>query len=111
MPVPDDRELDHLFASYRDALPDMEPSAEFMPLLWQAIEARQNVTLNWRRLASAFASAALAICLVLTLAAYSIRSHVSPVYESTYVEALALAEDDPGESLVFVPVNAVGEVQ
>ena len=35
------KELDHLFARYRTAVPDPEASVNFMPELWRKIEARQ----------------------------------------------------------------------
>ena len=36
-----DVKLDRLFAAYRDALPEVEPSAHFVAGVWQQIEARQ----------------------------------------------------------------------
>ena len=39
----DDQRLDALFRAYREACPAPEPSANFMPNLWQRIEARQTL--------------------------------------------------------------------
>lgn len=37
-----DSKLDALFAQYRDAMPDQDAGASFMPGLWQKIEARRD---------------------------------------------------------------------
>ena len=39
-----DSKLDALFAEYRSACPDPEPSADFMPAMWKRIEARRIQT-------------------------------------------------------------------
>ena len=44
--------LDALFAEYRGAVQEPEPSRDFMPGLWQKIEARRNqkhIDLHCRR--------------------------------------------------------------
>ena len=41
-----DNKLDALFAEYRSACPDPEPSANFMPGLWKRIEARRTATIS-----------------------------------------------------------------
>ena len=41
-----DDKLDALFAEYRMACPDPEPSADFMPGLWKRIEARRVATVS-----------------------------------------------------------------
>src|SRR5580658_2002851 len=38
--------LDALFAEYRMACPDPEPSADFMPGMWKRIEARRVATVS-----------------------------------------------------------------
>src|ERR1700728_1293365 len=40
--VKPDGELDHLFESYRAALPDPEASANFMPELWRRIRSEAH---------------------------------------------------------------------
>ena len=47
----DDSKLDQLFQTYRAACPDVEPSTNFMPNLWQRIEGRHSfgfVFATWR---------------------------------------------------------------
>lgn len=64
---PDSRELDELFARYRAACPDVEPSANFMPTLWARIEQRKSVFNFLPKLARLAAAATAASCLLLTV--------------------------------------------
>ena len=97
-----ERELDALFAAYRLACPEPEPSANFTPELWRKIEEGRSVSYNFTRLTQAFVTMAAAICLVLTFLQFSIRTQPS-FYTQTYVEALADASAD--ESPVYSEVN------
>ena len=82
--------LDRLFLEYRDACDAPELSANFMPALWQKIEARQSSSWIFKKVSgwfvavSAAASAVLAIALLSTPAVSGGNS-----YASTYVDALA----------------------
>lgn len=81
--------LDALFAEYRDALPDAEPGAAFMPGLWKRIEARRTSNLwVFRRLAQVCVGATLALAVL--MGAYVIpRLEKAPVYSTSYVDELA----------------------
>lgn len=57
---------DACVASYRDSCPEVAPSAQFMPRLWQKIEARNNYRSNLMLLARGFVTAAGCVCLVLS---------------------------------------------
>ncbi len=98
----DETRLDALFAAYRDACPDPEPSANFMPLLWQKIETREQTSTIFGRLARNLVTAALALSSILALA---VSLSYSPALPSeSYVEVLA--EDQARESLdYFEPVQ------
>jgi len=61
-------ELDQLFAKYKDAVPDPDASANFMPGLWQKIEARQSFTMRIKKLTQVFVVATAAVCLGLGMA-------------------------------------------
>ncbi len=80
--------LDRLFAAYREALPDPEPSADFMPRLWQRIEAQQSLTRDFRRLTEVLVTAAIAVSLVMGVFLVGRQPSVS-FYSGTYVEVLA----------------------
>jgi hypothetical protein len=83
----DEQRLDALFRAYRDACPTPEASANFMPNLWQRIEARQTYTFSFKRMANALVTAAVAFSIVLGV--YMSIPHANPYYAQTFVEVLA----------------------
>src|ERR1700735_5364777 len=83
-----DEKLDALFRAFA-AYPTPEPSANFMPTLWQKIESRQTFTFSFRRIANAFA--ATAVALTVALSVYMYVPHASAVPSQTYVDVLAEA--------------------
>jgi len=84
-----DHELQRLFEAYRAACPEVEPSRNFMPVLWQKIEARREASIPFaRRLAQGFA--ALAATASLGLVLLMVISPPETMGTSiSYVEALA----------------------
>lgn len=97
MSMADNREqrLDRVFAEYRDACPDVEPAANFMPRMWERIDARRNPLFTWVLMSRRALVGALALCLVLGFALGTAFSS-SQFYQTTYVEALdssAVPED------------------
>ena len=93
-----DERLDALLQAYRDACPTPEPSANFMPNLWQRIESRQSFTFSFQRMANAFVTAAVALSIALGVYMSIPRSDPSS-YTQSYLEALADANtlDIPDE--------------
>jgi hypothetical protein len=88
----DEERLDALFRAYREACPDREPSPNFMPHLWQRIEARQTMTFSLRRMAGGFVTAALALSVALGVF-MSIPQHSNQTsVPQSYIEALADAQ-------------------
>lgn len=83
------QQLDRLFMEYRDACEPPDLSANFMPLLWQKIEARQSSTWAFRKISGWFVAASVAASAVLALALFAMPSTPNPIYPNTYVEALA----------------------
>jgi len=98
--------LDGLWVEYRAACPDSEPSANFMPMLWQKIEARRAETTSvFRHMAQAWVMAALALTLL--IAVLLPRLQREPIYSAnTYVEVL-----DDAHSNDAVDLLAGGEVE
>ena len=85
----DDEKLDALFRAFAKACPDREPSANFMPNLWQRIEARQTNAFSFRRMANALVTAAVALSIAMGV----YMSLPTPVnYSQNYIEALAEAK-------------------
>lgn len=97
-----DSRLEALLEEYRAALPDPEPSADFMPRLWQRVEASQGVLISFRRWTQGFVTAAVALCLLMVLYLASPLGQVSPVYTATYLDALA--SDHSPERLAYSEV-------
>jgi len=90
---PDDERLDALFAAYRSACEPREVSANFMPELWGKIDRVQANTFSFRRVARGFVSAAAALTLGMATFAILPSHSFAPVYNVTYVEALAAHND------------------
>ena len=98
--------LNSLLAAYRQACPDPEVSPDFMPRLWQRIEARRSDTaIVFRRLAQACAVAALAVTLLIgTVVIPRIQAEFTD--SATYMDALSaehstdFAEVVPGGDLL-----------
>src|SRR5438067_10069306 len=90
------RRLDSMFRAYRDSCEVPEPSANFMPEIWRRIEARQNVSLMFRRLATGFVTGAAALSMA--MAFFLIVPAEQPsIYNNTYVEVLAAHQTDVPE--------------
>src|SRR5260370_24916805 len=85
-PLPE--ELKGLLASYREALPDADPAANFMPALWSRIESRKSFTYTFRRLARGLVTAAVAACLVMSGLLVSPRGHSQSAVNSAYIDVL-----------------------
>jgi hypothetical protein len=91
--------LDALFREYRSAFPDVEGSTNFMPNLWQKIEARRVANTSiFRRLAQACVMAA--ITLTLLMAALLPRLQREPVYNMTYIDVLDNAHTSEAADLI-----------
>jgi hypothetical protein len=80
--------LSSLFAAYREACPDPEPSQDFMPQLWRKIEARRSFAYGVKRLAQGFIAAAAVASLV--MGAYLVQPQ--PRTPPTYLELLAAGQ-------------------
>ena len=94
----EEERLDALFRAYRDACPTPEASANFMPNLWQRIEARQTYAFSFKRMANALVTAAVALSILLGV--YMSVPSSNPYYAQTFVEVLADANSqDPGIDL------------
>ncbi len=77
-----------LFRAYSEVCGEPQGSPEFMPRLWEKIEARQRSASFFRRLAGGLATAAAGLSFVLFLATAP-KPVNSNFYTSTYLEVLA----------------------
>jgi len=94
-------ELNQLLRSYKAALPDPDPSANFMPQLWRNIEARQTLMLRVRKLTQMFVGAAAAVCLLFAMVQV-VPGGSRPEVHASYVDALAAAH--PADSLAALGI-------
>jgi hypothetical protein len=100
----EDEKLDALFRAYRNACPDPEASANFMPTLWARIESRQTFLFSFRRMANAFVTAAVALSVALGVYLTIPRSTPGTPSE-TYVEVLAAAHPLENPDIVSPAVH------
>jgi len=96
-------ELDTLFANYKSAVPDPDPSANFMPELWRRIEARQSFAVRIRKLTQVFVGAAAAFCLLFAMIEVAPGSSRQELHGS-YVDVLAAAH--PVDNLAALGIVA-----
>ena len=82
-------DLDALFGAYRDACPDPDASANFMPELWRRIEERQRSVFFLGRWARALVTAAAVLSLGMAAYLYIPHGSNSIFSVESYVEALA----------------------
>ena len=83
----EDSRLDALLAAYRAACRDVEPGPNFMPAIWQGIEARRSFWSVFQREARALVTACAAIFVVL-LALNLFSGAQSRPMPPTYADAL-----------------------
>jgi len=82
----DDR-LNALWAEYRDACPEPEQGTNFMPQLWQKIEARRVEPVSiFKRMSYICVMATVALTLAITVILPRIQRE--PVYSATYIDVL-----------------------
>jgi len=90
--------LNALFRAYGEACVAPEPSANFIPQLWQRIESRQTFSFFFGRVARGFVTAAVAA--TLAMAFYLTVPRASGTYTSTYVEVLAASHNTDNPDLM-----------
>src|ERR1700681_4587153 len=77
--------LDALWVEYREATPDPEASPNFMPQLWQKIEARRVETTSvFRRLAQICVMATVALTLLMSVVLIPQLQSNEVAYNGTY---------------------------
>jgi hypothetical protein len=94
----DESRLDGLFQSYRVSCPEIEPGPNFMPALWQRIEARHNFWFVFRGLARTTVTASAALCLLLLILNLLVPAQ-SYLPAPTYTDALMA--DHSAENLYY----------
>jgi len=99
--------LDAMFRAYRDACPDPDVSANFMPELWRRIDERQRSVFFMGRWARALVTAAAVLSLGMAAYLYIPRGSTSVFAVESYVEALAAGH---GQDSPNLPEQAADEL-
>jgi hypothetical protein len=99
--------LDSLFRAYREACPGPEPGVNFMPEMWARIDARQDSTNLFGRMAKALVTVALAATVILGIMVSS-ANQSSSGYDGTYLEALTA---DHASSLEPLNLDRISEME
>ncbi len=99
---PDADRLSPLFRQYRESCPEVEPGPEFMPRMWERIDARRSLGWKLRIYTRGIATAALTVCLALAAMLYIPTYYRGGVYDRTYLEALE--DDQAPEALAYSDV-------
>jgi hypothetical protein len=84
----EEEQLDALFSRYRSVCPDVEPSANFMPELWNRIEGRRSLWFRFSQLGKNALAVSAALCLVLL----ALNLSEPPQVAANYADAL-LSDD------------------
>ncbi len=101
-----EQELDRLFEDYRDAIPEVEPSPDFLARVWEKIE--QNRAAGWLPFLRLWAPrVALAGGLAAALLTASVwipaqQQRQEAVLEQSYVEALTVESLDEHDGALWI---------
>lgn len=92
-----DKIVDRLLAAYRDTLPEIDASPEFLPGIWKRIDTATPVSwlLPLRQLAIRVVAGSAAVAALLLGALWVSNGHSVDVLESHYVDVLTV--DSMGE--------------
>lgn len=102
-----DRDLDGLLAQYRGDIGEPEASVNFMPRLWQKIEAKRNLTFKFRRLTQLFVGTAAAICLLIAGVSTALPPGRASQPHGSYLDVLA--EAVPADTLAAQGIRVESE--
>jgi hypothetical protein len=103
--TPSDHELNRLLARYAQSVSEPEAGANFMPGVWQRIEAKRGVSFKLAAYARVLAMGAASLCLAAGLFELS-TARPDSFSSSRYVDVLD--DDDAAETLAFADVVATG---
>ncbi len=93
-------ELEKLFGLYKNAIPDPDASAHFLPGMWSRIESRRPPLLMLKRWARVLVTSAAAAVLLMTFFLIP-RYQRLQIDGSTYVDVLAADDLSESEHLAY----------
>lgn len=95
----EDSQLDQLFRDYRAACPDVEPSTNFMPNLWQKIERRHSFGFVFRNVARSGMTACAALCLLLIFLNFASPFRDRVMQNTNYADVLTADHNSENTTL------------
>jgi hypothetical protein len=101
-------ELSEWLLAYRHVCPDRDAGVNFMPELWAKIEARQNSSNLFGRMAKALVTAALAATVILGLMVSTYNRQADAAFTGTFIEALSV---DHASSLEPLNLDRISELE
>jgi hypothetical protein len=99
-----DGRLEQLFEDYKASIVVPEPASNFMPRLWERIEARRTFAFQLKKVTQVFVAASAIACLVMTGLTVVGNSTQRVAPHATYVDVLADAH--PAENLAALGILA-----
>jgi hypothetical protein len=97
--LPNEPNLDQLFKRYSQACPDVEPGANFMPAIWQRIDAKRGFSFKLAAYARVLAMSAASLCLAAGLFEISAYGPAQQLASRTFVDVLD--DDDDAEAIIY----------
>ncbi len=102
-----ERKLDRLFERYARACPEVEPGANFMPGLWQRIDAKRGFSFKLAAYARVLAMTAASMCLAAGLFEISAYGPEKQLAAKNFVDILD--DDDDSEALIYGAAPAIAD--
>ena len=102
-----ERQVDALFASYREACPEVEPSASFMPSIWARIDAQRGWMWHLKGYAQRMALATAAVFMMLAGLHLGSVGKAESLLAQSYVDVLQ--DSAATEDYAYVPVLDMGD--
>ena len=97
--IPDERNLDRLLDRYSRACPEVEAGANFMPGIWQRIDAKRGFSFKLASYARILAMTAASLCLAAGLFEISSYGPARQLASNRFVEILD--DDNDAEALIY----------
>lgn len=98
----DEDRLDEFFQRYRLACPEIDAGPDFMPVLWQKIEARHSFWFTFVRFGRGALTASAALCLLLLV----LNLVATPQVMASYTDAI-LAESSAEQTYYTEAIHPI----
>jgi len=97
--LPNEPNLDQLFERYSQACPDVEAGANFMPAIWQRIDAKRGFSFKLASYSRILAMTAASLCLAAGVFEISSYGPAQQLASRSFIDILD--DDDDSEALIY----------